>query len=131
MLLLLYKNNLISPLHLRMNLKWNFFGSTNDVKYITLNIIRKRRPNAQFFMIGLSAGSGLLARFFGEESGLFLGGAGICPGYNIEACMGRFNFPYQDLLIYLGKRFFLYRHKKLLEKLPGYDECAKAENLQV
>jgi len=50
-------------------------------------------------MVGLSAGSGLLARFFGEESELFLGGVGVCPGFNIEKCMGRFGFPYQVRVI--------------------------------
>ena len=52
---------------------WNFFGSTEDVKYVTNNYILKRRPNAQLFMIGLSAGSGLLAKFFGESE-LFTAG---------------------------------------------------------
>jgi len=99
--------------------KWNFFGSTEDVAYVVEEVIRKRRPHAKLLMIGFSSGSGLVAKFLGEYPGVLTAGVGLCPGYDIEKCMGRFAYPYQLLLLYLGSMFFLYRNKKLLENMKG------------
>ena len=74
--------------------RWNFFGSTEDVRTLTADILSKR-PKAQLLSIGLSSGSGLLARHLGESGNDFSAGVGVCPGYNIEKCMARFKFPYQ------------------------------------
>ena len=83
--------------------KWNFFGCSHDINYIAKEIILKRRPNAKLLMIGFSAGSGLVARFFGDYPDVFRAGVGVCPGYDISKCMARFGRLYHDLLLYLGK----------------------------
>ena len=72
---------------------FNFFGSVEDVRYVTKHIL-KRRPNSRMLMIGISSGSGLMGRFFGEEHNLFKAGVGVCPGYDITNCMGRCTSPY-------------------------------------
>ena len=110
--------------------RWNFFGSTSDVAYIAKEVILKRRPRARLFMIGFSAGSGLTAKFFGEYNDLFAAGVGVCPGYDISKCMARFATFYHDLLLYLGKRFFLLRNEELLRNVEGYDVCMASTNLQ-
>ena len=46
---------------------WNFFGSTSDVRHIVENCVRAARPNARVVMLGVSAGSGLCARYMGEQ----------------------------------------------------------------
>lgn len=74
--------------------RWNFFGSTSDVRLVTRKIL-SRIPQAKLFTIGISSGSGLVARHFGEDGNDFYAGVGICPGYDIETCMSRFSFPYQ------------------------------------
>lgn len=109
--------------------KWNFFGSVKDTQYITRNYILKRRPNAKLLMIGISAGSGLLCRFFGEEDSLFLAGFGLNPGYDISVCMGRVETPYQGILLN-GVKKFIKENAEMLQNVIGYQECLNAKNLQ-
>jgi len=113
--------------------KWNFFGSTTDIKDVTKRVILERHPNATLFMLGLSSGSGLLARYFGEGGCEYSAGVGVCPGYNIEQCMGRMQWPYQDILLSKGTRMLctVYHsfgvcvvHKNLT-KLKQYDTNCK------
>ena len=49
--------------------KFNFFGSTQDVRDVIRSIYNKR-PRARIFMLGISAGSGLVARYMGEQGQL-------------------------------------------------------------
>eukprot|EP01038_Epipyxis_sp_PR26KG_P004223 gene4223-5999_t len=110
--------------------KWNFFGSYEDLHEITQYILSKR-PKARLLTIGISSGSGLVARHFGNHNNHdFIAGVGICPGYDIEKCMKKFSSPYSDLLLQRGKDFFLLQNKELLEGLKGYEECLNANNLQ-
>jgi predicted alpha/beta-fold hydrolase len=77
--------------------KWNFFGCSEDIHYVTQNIITRQHDlTVRMVTIGLSAGSGTVARHFGEpeEGNDFLAGVGICPGYDISKCMKRFSYPY-------------------------------------
>ena len=110
--------------------RWNFFGSTSDVAYIAKEVILKRRPRARLLMVGFSAGSALTAKFFGEYRDLFTAGVGVCPGYDITRCMARFARVYHDVLLYLGKRFYLKKNMELLRDVKGYDNCMAATNLQ-
>lgn len=75
--------------------KWNFFGDVNDVHQVVKSI-KQRRPKAILFTIGISSGSGLVARHFGEgDLNEFDAGVGICPGYDISKCLSRFSSPYK------------------------------------
>jgi hypothetical protein len=92
---------------------------------------------------GISAGSGLLARYMGDQGKLghtaasptaagFVGAAlGVCPGYDIEVCMGRMAQPYQAILVALWKRSSLEPFAGLLSKCLGYDACLAAGDMQV
>lgn len=111
--------------------QFNFFGKTDDIRVVTQQIL-KRRPNARICMIGISAGSGLIARYFGENDGIneCFAGIGISPGYNIEVCMGRIEQPYHDMLLSSGKKYHLEKNACLLSTMEGYDECMKSSNMQ-
>ena len=138
-----------------INLKvgqWNFFGSTADVREVA-EVLHKKWPNKPLLMVGLSAGSGLVGRYLGEQGlahssssssshspssssfppHFFKAGVGICPGYDIEKCMGRFGFPYAQHLLELGKKFYFKTKNNvdLLSKLPGYKEFLEATDLQL
>jgi len=122
---------------------FNFFGSTSDVRYIVEECVREARPNARVVMLGISAGSGLSARYIGEQGlaikqlrqrqkdphaggletdselakavyGYVSSVVGVCPGFNIEVCMQRFGPPYSSMLISAGKGFFLKKNKAVL-----------------
>ena len=110
----------------------NFFGSTSDVKYLLTNYILKRRPNAQILMIGISAGSGLLVRFLGEEgnSQLITAAMGLCAGYNITVSMKRIEKIYANYLLNGVQNVYLRKNKLLLQSIEGYDKCLEASNLQ-
>jgi predicted alpha/beta-fold hydrolase len=98
--------------HLRALTKgvFNFFGSTADLRTVIGNHIKPRRPSAPVLLIGVSAGSGLVARYMGEQGRLIRSGSlpddsfvtgavGICPGYDIETCMDRIQGVYNNMLL--------------------------------
>ena len=66
----------------------------------------------------------------GDYEDLCVSGIGICPGYDIEKCMGRFADPYQSILLYKGNDFFLEANKEVLEGVEGYGACRQSSNLQ-
>jgi len=124
---------------------FNFFGNTSDVRYIVEECVRASRPNARVVMLGISAGSGNIASYMGEQGlaikqlrqrqkdpnegglesdadlakkvyGYVSSVVGVCPGFNIEVCMRRFGPPYSTLLMSLGKAFFLKKNEDVLLK---------------
>lgn len=117
---------------------FHIFGSTNDVRQVVEHI-RTKRPNAPVYMIGLSSGSGLVAKLIGEQGQTLMeqthpsfvnGVVGVTPGYNIERCMARIRSPYNEILLESAKKFFLGRNEALLSSLPGYTSMSEAKNLQ-
>lgn len=63
----------------------NILGSTDDLRE-QLHVIRRRFPASPLYSVGSSAGSGLLARFLGEEGDAspFKAAFAYCPGYNTD-----------------------------------------------
>ena len=131
--------------------KFNFFGNTSDVRYIVESCVRRARPKAKVVMIGISAGSGLVARYMGEQGlaikqlrqrgkgcfeseeamadhiyGYVSSVVGIAPGYNIEKCMSRFGPPYSDILLTLGKSFCFKKNAEVLQRATGNTEVDAA-----
>ena len=106
-----------------------FFGYTSDVRE-AIKQIKHIRPEAILFNIGISVGSGLLVRYFGEVGNEFDGGVGVCPGYDIEICLARMQTVYQYILLQSAKKYFLQKNKALLESCNGYNECMSATNMQ-
>ena len=143
--------------------KFSFFGSCSDVRHIVERCVLAARPNARVVMLGISAGSGIVARYMGEQ-GLAIkqlrqraasadGGSsgedrmpgaadaesdevlrkkiygyvhsvvGVAPGYNIEVAMGRFGFPYNHVLMSLGKAFFFHKNAPVLLARTGDDRA--------
>lgn len=124
--------------------KFNFFGNTDETRYLIETYVKKRYPNSTLLFIGISAGSGLIARYMGEQgvtikkahaaaaaaknspsrpysdfshsTPAYVSGAlGISAGYNIETCMGRFMEPFQTILLWAQKKLYLAKNKKLLQ----------------
>jgi len=119
--------------------KFQFFGSTTDLRDIVQFIRRTKRPAAPIYFIGLSSGSGLVAKFMGEQGQQLIdeyhpafvnGAVAVCPGYNIEKCMSRMQWPYQQLLLRHAKEYFLCRNHALLKDKAGFCEMNDAKCLQ-
>jgi predicted alpha/beta-fold hydrolase len=108
--------------------KWQFFGSVQDVQYITTRHILKNRPNAILLMLGLSAGSGLTLKYFGKHIE-YAAGVCISPGIGIQKSMGRAQFPYNKCVV-SGMKTFLQKNENVLKNITGYKECMNAKNPQ-
>jgi len=112
--------------------KINIFGSSSDIKFFLENYVLKRRPNAKILMVGISAGSGLLGRFLGEEgnSKHVTAAMGLCPGYDIRVCMNRGGSLWGNYLTASVKEFYLERNLELFRSFEGFDKCMKAKDVQ-
>jgi len=108
----------------------NTMGSTSDLKK-QLDYIHKKFPNAPLFGVGISAGSGLLARYLGE-AGLkskFAAAVAISPAYDIEKAFHRIHPMYSKIM---GQRlidYFLKRHYDSLSQLKGFSEVMNTKTM--
>lgn len=108
----------------------NTMGSTADLT-AQLRHIRRRFPGSALFGIGISAGSGLLARYLGESGSksLFQGAACISPAYDIEKAFHRVHPVYSRLM---GQRliaYFLKKHYDALSTVSGFSRAMESRNL--
>jgi len=108
----------------------NTMGSTSDL-IAQLSHIKKRFPKSMLFGVGLSAGSGLLARYLGEtgKKCLFKAAVAISPAYDIEKAFHRIHPMYSKLM---GQRlidYFLERHYESLSKIPGYQHVSESRSI--
>ncbi len=108
----------------------NTMGSTSDLRD-QLAAIQARRPGASLYGVGVSAGSGLLVRYLGEEAGASRLRAAVvfCPAYDVP---GAFRFIHPRYDAYLSRKlvtFFLHQHADVLSTIDGFDECSHATSL--
>lgn len=78
----------------RQTPRFNLMGDTHDLRHAVRHIVdkvRRERPGSPIFLAGISAGSGLLVRYLGEEGpeSPFMAAASLCPGYDIRVCFRR------------------------------------------
>jgi predicted alpha/beta-fold hydrolase len=140
---------------------FNFFGSTDESRFLLENYVKKRFPNSDVYVVGMSAGSGMVARYMGEQGvmlkkayekaakagtlngrdyqdfadevpGYVCGAFGVAAGYNIEACMGRFTWPYNSILLATQNLLYLRKNRDLVYKHnpDHFEKLMKATNLQ-
>lgn len=112
----------------------NVMGDSNDMRYAVKHIVdetRARRPDSPLFLAGISAGSGLLVRYLGEEGAdsPFVGAASLCPGWNIAECFKRLRPFYDKFLTQRCKDFFVQRNKHVLEGHPDYQNMLQASSM--
>ena len=139
--------------------KFNFFGSTEETRFLIDEYVKQKYPNSTIFFLGVSAGSGLTARYMGEQGCLLkkaydsekgnkmgleyvdfkdripayvAGAIGISPGFNIEVCMSRFVEPFMSILLWAAKKLYHGKNEKLLKEAYPEDQqkCLKAKNFQ-
>ncbi len=105
-------------------------GSTDDLR-LQLRAIETERPGAPIYAVGVSAGSGLLVRYLGEEAerSRIRASVAVCPAYDVPDAF-RFMHPRYDA--YMTRKvinFFLRRNARQLDGIDGYDYCAAAGSL--
>ncbi|PJZ79932.1 YheT family hydrolase [Leptospira meyeri] len=110
--------------------KINTMGSTSDLKE-QLSHIQKRFPGKQLFGVGISAGSGLLARYLGEAGAKsqFKAAVAVSPAYDIEKAFHRVHPVYSKIMGQRLINYFLKTHYESLSKLKGIDELLKIKTI--
>ncbi|PJZ83952.1 YheT family hydrolase [Leptospira harrisiae] len=110
--------------------KINTMGSTSDLKE-QLSHIQKRYPKKQMFGVGISAGSGLLARYLGEAGAKsqFKAAVAVSPAYDIEKAFHRVHPVYSKIMGQRLINYFLKTHYESLSKLKGIDELLKIKTI--
>lgn len=104
--------------------RFNTLGTTGDVR-VQLARIREHLPDAPLYGLGVSAGSGLLVRYLGEEGAATPLAAAVayCPGYDTTRAFHRIHPLYDRWLVGAVRRYFLERHAAVLAAHPGFAEA--------
>jgi len=108
----------------------NTMGSTADLRR-QIERIQEQRPGSPLYGVGVSAGSGLLVRYLGEEGShsQFSGGVAVCPAYDIREAFRRVERRYDAYLTRSLKRFFLQQYREQLKDVAGFAACAAARSI--
>jgi predicted alpha/beta-fold hydrolase len=108
----------------------NIFGSTSDLR-AQLRRIREQAPSSPLYAVGLSAGSGLLVRYLGEEGrrALVTAGVALCPGYDTTRAFTRVHRTYDRYLVRLMREYFLERHQAALRPIAGYADTLASRSI--
>lgn len=109
---------------------FNTMGSTSDLRQ-QLEHIRDTVPESPLYGVGVSAGSGLLTRYLGEEGGASRLAAGViyCPGYDIAVAFRRAHPFYSRSVTRSLQRMFIAPYADLFGHLATYRACLEASTL--
>ncbi len=108
----------------------NTMGSTADLVR-QLEVIESRHPSAALYGVGISAGSGLLVRYLGEQGSASKLRAGVahCPGYDISQAFGSVHPFYDRVMARRLVNFFIRRRASVWDGIEGVAECAQSRSM--
>ena len=108
----------------------NTMGCTNDLRE-QLDKISDEWPDSPLLAVGVSAGSGLLVRYLGEEGprSRIREGVAYCPGYDIGVAWTRTQAFYSRAMARRLSRHFLEPHRQAFAHLSRYEACLVASDL--
>jgi len=108
----------------------NILGSTRDLRE-QLEVIRARFPDSPLYGVGSSAGSGLLARYLGEEGAdsPFQAAFADCPGYNTDEGFDKAHPFYSRMMAKKLVGHFITPNLPMIEHLPTIATLRNAESL--
>jgi predicted alpha/beta-fold hydrolase len=108
----------------------NTMGVTDDLRCQIL-AIESRRPLAPLYGVGVSAGSGLLVRYLGEEGrrSRLRAAVAMCPAYDIRDAFRHAHRGYDRYLTRRMIRFFLHRNREAFRNIDGYLDCAASTTM--
>ena len=110
--------------------KFNTMGDTEDLRE-QLRMIQARVPQSPLYAAGISAGTGLLIRYLGEQGAdtPLRGAFAYCPGYDISVAFARAKAPFSRLMARKLVRQFVARNRPMLQHLPGLAALEAAQSL--
>jgi hypothetical protein len=108
----------------------NTLGSTDDLRE-QLAHIQGLQPESPLYAIGVSAGSGLLVRYLGEEQDKtpIKAAFAYCPGYDTDIAFTRTKPFYSAYMTKKLIRFFLEPNRKSFEDLESFASCFQSRDL--
>ena len=117
--------------------RWNLFGDTGDLADV-LHALRERYPRSPMVCVGISAGAALLVRALGGPGDRvgrrralpeLAAAVAVAPGYDIHESPRNCRQPYNALMTWRVKDFFIRRNLEALEGTEGVHEALRARNL--
>lgn len=108
----------------------SILGSTDDLR-AQLAVIRDRFPASPLYAVGSSAGSGLLARYLGEEgeASPFRAAFAYCPGYNTDDGFANAHPFYSRMMARKLVRQFITPHHETIAHLATVARLQEARDL--
>lgn len=110
--------------------RFNTMGDTDDLRQQLL-LIGARYPDSALYAAGISAGTGLLIRYLGEQGQdtPLRGAFAYCPGYDIRVAFARSRAPYSRLMARKLVRQFVTPNLETLAHLASFAALEGAQNL--
>lgn len=110
--------------------RFNTMGDTADLRE-QLRLISERYPQSTLYAAGISAGTGLLIRYLGEQGTdtPLRGAFAYCPGYDIRVAFARSRPPYTRLMARKLVRQFVTPNREALAHLPSLAALEGAQSL--
>lgn len=110
--------------------RFNTMGDTQDLRE-QLQVIQSRYPQSALYAAGISAGTGLLIRYLGEQGAdtPLRGAFAYCPGYDIRVAFGRARAPYSRMMARKLVRQFVSPNRQALQHLPSLAALEGAQSL--
>lgn len=110
--------------------RFNTMGDTNDLR-AHIGLIQQRFPQAPLYAAGVSAGTGLLIRYLGEEGDAtpIRAAFAYCPGYDISVAFQRSKAFFSRTMAKKLIRQFVLPNQTQLQGLRSYQQLANAADL--
>jgi len=110
--------------------RFNTMGDTDDLRQQLL-LIGARYPDSALYAASISAGTGLLIRYLGEQGQdtPLRGAFAYCPGYDIRVAFARSRAPYSRLMARKLARQFVTPNLETLAHLASFAALEGAQNL--
>lgn len=108
----------------------NTLGDCDDLREQIAHI-QRRFPDSPLYAAGVSAGSGLLVRYLGEEgdNSPIRAGLAYCPGYDIDTAFARTQPFYSRMMARKLVRTFVTANQEVFGQLATYPDCLQAGDL--
>lgn len=108
----------------------NTLGSTDDLRE-QLSHIQQQLPQSPLYAIGVSAGSGLLVRYLGEEEERtpIKAAFAYCPAYDTDVAFTRAAPFYSAYMAKKLIRYFLEPNSHHFRELASFKPCAQSRDL--
>lgn len=109
--------------------KFNMMGSTSDFQQ-QLNHVHKSFPESPLYAVGVSMGSGVLARYLGSHPNNTIKAAVLnCPAYDARKAFDRVLPYYSRMMAKKLIRLFITPNEAVLGKLGSYQRLSESNSL--